>query len=89
MATVVLHFITGTLGALAVFLVFIRLSGAGSFSAPFSAIFIGITCASLSHFLSPWATPAIIIIYAVAIAGEFLQERKARKAARKSESSSG
>lgn len=79
MAMVFLHFITGSLGALVVFLVFTRLSGATGFSAPFGVIFVGITCASLAHFLSPWATPAIVVIYALASAGELYQERKARE----------
>jgi hypothetical protein len=88
MATVIIHFVAGTLGALAVFLVFIHLSAATSFSAPIGLIFIGIACAALSHFLSPWATPVIITIYAVACTGEYLQEQKARKAMCNSESSS-
>ena len=42
MATVLLHFAAGALGALAVFLVFLRLSGATSFSPPFGVVVIGI-----------------------------------------------
>jgi hypothetical protein len=86
-ATVLLHFAAGALGALAVFLVFLRLSGATSFSPPFGVVVIGIACATLAHLLSPWATPAIILIYAVTSAAEFRQDRKARKAARGSASS--
>lgn len=78
MITMFLHFIAGSFGALVVFLVFTRLSGATRFSAPFGVIFIGIACASLAHFLSPWATLAIITIYAVFSAGELYQDRKAR-----------
>jgi CHASE2 domain-containing sensor protein len=88
MATVILHFVAGTLGGLAVFLVFTRLSGVTSFSAPFGVIVIGVACAALAHFLSPWATPAIIVIYAVASAMEFLQEQKARKKTRHPENPS-
>lgn len=79
MATVLLHFIAGSLGALVVFLISIRLFGATSFSAPFGVIFVGIACASLAHFLSPWVTPAIVVIYALTSVGELYQERKARK----------
>jgi hypothetical protein len=77
MATVFFHFITGTLGGLVVFFIFTRLS-ATSFSAPLGVIFIGIASASLAHFLSPWATPIVIVLYALANTGEFIQERKAR-----------
>lgn len=79
MGTIFLHLIAGTLGSLAVFLAFIRLSGARSFSAPFGVIFIGIACATLAHFVSPWATPAIIVAYAVFSAIELWQDRKAQK----------
>jgi hypothetical protein len=89
MIATLLHFVAGTLGALAVFMVLTRLSGATSFSAPFGVIFIGIACAVLAHFLSQWATPVVIAIYASASVGEFLQERKAREAANKSGSPSG
>lgn len=79
MATALLHFIAGSFGSLVVFLAIYRLSGARRFSAPFGIIFIGIACASLAHYVSPWATPAIIAIYALISAGELYQERKARK----------
>jgi hypothetical protein len=80
MGTVFIHFVAGTLGSLAVFLAFIRLSGARGFSAPFGVIFIGIACASLAHFVSPWATPAVIAAYALVSATEFWHDSKAQKA---------
>lgn len=76
MGTVLLHFVAGTLGSLAVFLAFIRLSGARGFSAPFGVIFIGIACGSLAHFVSPWATPTVIAAYALFSALEYWQDRK-------------
>ena len=76
---VALHFVLGTVGSLAVFLVLTRLSGARSLSAPFGVIFIGIACASLAHFVSPWATPIVIAIYALIGISEVLQDRKAKK----------
>lgn len=79
MGTVFLHFVAGTLGSLAVFLAFFRLSGASSFSAPFGVVFIGIACASLAHFVSPWATPTVLTAYALVSAVEYWQESKARK----------
>ncbi len=75
MLTVLLHFILGTLGALLVFLVFTRLSGVTRYSAPFGVIFIGISCASLAHFLSAWATPVILVIYTLISAKEYYQDR--------------
>lgn len=80
MATTLLHFMAGSLGALLVFLISTRLSGATRYSAPFGVIFVGIACASFAHFLSAWATPAIVAIYALSGAGELYRERKARKA---------
>lgn len=79
MKTPLLHFLAGTLGSLVVFLAFTRLSGCAGFSAPFGVVFVGIACASLAHFLSPWATPAVLVLYAVASAGELYQERGAHK----------
>jgi hypothetical protein len=84
-AAVLLHFLVGTAGALAVFLVLTRLSGATSFSAPFGVVFIGIACAALAHFMSPWATPAILLLYALAGVNEHVQDHKAPNAIRKSE----
>ena len=79
MGTIFLHFVAGTLGSLAVFLVFTRLSGARGFSAPFGVVFIGVACAALAHFISPWVTPAVVTVYALVSVSELLQERKARK----------
>lgn len=81
MGTVILHFLAGTLGSVVVFLIFAYLSGERKFSAPFGLIFVGIACGAMAHFLSPWATPAIVAIYAIGCAGEWLQERKACKSA--------
>ena len=79
MGTVLLHFLAGSLGSLIVFVACARLSGEAGFSAPFGVVFVGIACASLAHFLSPWATPAVLVLYAVASAGELYQECKARR----------
>jgi uncharacterized membrane protein YjjP (DUF1212 family) len=79
MGNVFLHFAVGALGSLAVFLVLTRLSGLSRFSAPFGVVFIGIACASLAHFVSPWATPVVIAIYALIDISEVLQDRKAKK----------
>ncbi len=79
MGTVILHFFAGALGSLAIFLLFVRLSGAGSFSAPFGLVFIGIACAALAHYVSPWATPAIIVAYALQSAVELRRERKQQR----------
>jgi hypothetical protein len=75
MGTLLFHFAAGTLGSLAVFLVFIRLSGTRSFSAPFGIYFIRIACAALAHFISPWVTPIIVAAHLSVSVGEFAQAR--------------
>jgi hypothetical protein len=85
-STVLFHFAAGTLGALIVFLVFVRLSGARRFSAPFVVIFVGISCAVMANFLSPWATPVIVVSYFLVSLGEYMRERNAQRA-RKAEGS--
>ncbi len=85
MGTVLLHFLAGTLGTLAVFLVFARLSAATGFSAPFGLIFVGLACAALAHVLSPWTTPAIILLYAIASALEFVRDQRELEAQEKSD----
>jgi hypothetical protein len=74
-----LHFVAGTVGALVVFLVIARLSGERRFSAPFGVVFVGLACAVLAHFLSPWATPAIVALYALVAIGEWRHERRRRR----------
>jgi hypothetical protein len=80
MSTALLHFLLGTAGTLGISLVLARLAGEASFSAPFGALFVGILCGSTAHFLSPWATPAILVIYLLAGVNELVQDRKAREA---------
>lgn len=76
---VVLHFLAGTLGALLIAIVAHRISGATSFSAPFGVIFLGVGCASLAHFVTPWATPVVLALYAITSVVEALRDRKAAK----------
>lgn len=78
MLNIALHFLAGTIGSLLLFLFFTRLSGTERFSAPFVVVFIGIACASLAHFLSPWATPAVLLAYALACANELGLHRAAK-----------
>ena len=80
MITVALHFAFGTVGSLVLFLLFTRLSGATGFSAPFVVIFLGIACASLAHFASPWATPIILLLYLLSCLNELRLDHVARKA---------
>ncbi len=80
MANALIHFAAGIFGSLFVFLIFTRLSGVKSFSMPFGLIFVGIACASLAQF-SPWATPAVLLLYALVSAHEFQQDRASAKAA--------
>jgi hypothetical protein len=74
-----IHFAAGTIGSLLIFLGFARLSGEG-FSLPAGPVVIGIACASLSHYVSPWATPAVLLLVALVSAHEFRQSRAAARA---------
>ena len=60
-----------------VFVIGVRLSGTPGFSAPFGLVFIGVACAALAHFISQWATPAIVALYAISVIGEAIRDRKA------------
>jgi len=75
MSTVLLHFAIGTAGSLVMFLIFTKISGIRSFSAPFFVIFIGIACASLAHFVSPWATPIVLLVYLLSCINEVRLDR--------------
>lgn len=89
MVSTVMHFATGTFGAFFIFLIFARLSGVERFSIPFGVVVVGIACASLAHFVSPWATPAVLLLYTLVSAHEFLQDRAAAKAASEKQSPRG
>lgn len=81
MLSVAAHFAIGSVASLLMFLVFTWLSGVRSFSAPFAVIFIGFTCGMLSHFVSPWSTPVVVVVYGVALAIECRNDRIAAKKA--------
>ena len=89
MATAFLHFVVGTAGAFAIFLVLTRISGATSFSAPFGVFLVGIVCANFAHFMSPWATPAVLLFYALAAVSEHVRDQKDLKVAQKGEERDG
>ena len=80
MGGVALQFVLGTAGAILVSLIVSRLSGESGTSAPFGAVFVGVSCASLSHFASPWATAVVLALYGVAGLYEVVRDRAARKA---------
>lgn len=81
MTNALIHFAAGTAGAFVIFLIFERLAGVTRFSMPFGLVVVGLACASGSHYVSPWATPAILLLYALGSLGEFQQDRAARRAA--------
>ncbi len=62
MRFVLMHFAIGAAGALAISLLFSRLSGETSGAALAMAMIVGIACASLAHFVSPWATPGALLL---------------------------
>jgi hypothetical protein len=66
MITFWLHFCLGLLGSGTIFLFFFQRSAAESTSAPFGLVFLAIACGILAVYLSPWATPAVVLAYAVA-----------------------
>ncbi|MBI4538996.1 MAG: hypothetical protein HY704_05730 [Gemmatimonadetes bacterium] len=66
MSSVLLHLFLGVIGSLGLFLLFTFLSGERRFSAPFVVLVVGLACATLSRYLSPWATPVILVGYGVA-----------------------
>jgi len=74
------HFIIGAGGGLVLFLLFTRLSGEEKFSFPSGVIIVGIACGVLAHFVSPWATPAVLTLYALANVVELQRYRAAQKA---------
>ncbi len=76
MLRVLLHGLLGTLAAGLIGWIFSRLAGESPFSAAFGAVVIGITCAVLAHFLSPWATPGVLMIYAVFSVFELWRDRR-------------
>lgn len=76
MKTFVLHFAMGITGSLLLFLLFARLSGVKSFSAPFQVVIIGLACGALAHFASPWATPAVLLFYLGSCVQELRLERE-------------
>jgi hypothetical protein len=71
----------GACGALGIFLVAARITRTERFSFPSAVLLVGLLCAAASHFVSPWATPAILVLYAIATAGETRAELAAKKAA--------
>lgn len=76
MLVFLLHFLAGTVGCLLIFLLSIRLAGIERFSAPFGLVFYGMVCGSLAHFVSPWATLGVIVLYAISTLHEALQDRR-------------
>jgi hypothetical protein len=69
-----LHFLAGAFGALLLFLIFTCVLRREGFSLPTVAIFIGLLCAIFAHFLSGWATPAVLLIYAMGLWREWREE---------------
>ena len=74
-----LHFFIGLAGSAAIFAVFFRLSAARTTSVPLGLIFFGLACGALAVYLSPWATPAALLVYAAMSLKEHLEERRDRR----------
>ncbi len=76
-ATAILHFVLGLVGSLVFFVLARIVAGERASSAPFGLVFVGVACASLAVFLSPWATPAVVGAYGVASLMEARRDRAA------------
>jgi hypothetical protein len=75
-----IHFFIGLFGSIAIFVFFFRLSAAQSTSAPFGLIFFALACGVLAIYLSPWATPAALLVYfAVSLKEHRDDQRHAQK----------
>jgi hypothetical protein len=74
-----LHFFIGLAGSAAIFAIFFRLSAARTTSIPFGLIFFGLACGALAVYVSPWATPAALLVYAAMSLKEHLVERRDRR----------
>ena len=72
-----IHFALGCGVALLIFLAVSWWSGVRQFSAPFAVVFIGFTCGLFAHFVSPWATPVVLVLYAVVSVNELRLDRSA------------
>lgn len=71
-----LHFLTGLIGGAVIFAIFFRISAAKSTSAPFGLVLLAVACGCLAVYVSPWATPAILLVYAGASLREHIEERR-------------
>lgn len=58
-----LHFLLGLAGGGLLFWGLMRLAGERSTSAPFGPLLIGLTCGQAAFYISPWATPVILVSY--------------------------
>jgi hypothetical protein len=70
-----IHFAIGFLGALIIFITYNRLAGIERFSLPIAPIVIGIACAAFARFFTPWATPAVLFLYALGSYSDLRRDR--------------
>lgn len=68
------HFIVSTLISFILWRVFQFTSGETSYSLPTSPLVMGVVCATLSHFLSPWSTPVVLLLYVLTLWSERRRE---------------
>ncbi len=78
MRDVLLHFALGAGGSLLILLFFTWRTGERSFSLPSASLVVGLACALLAHFATPWATPAVLALYALASWREQRLDRDSR-----------
>ena len=73
------NFIGGALAALVIFLIANKIEGSPSFSMPTAIVIVGFACGMASFYVSSFATPAILALYAFSAIKEALETRKWNK----------
>lgn len=81
MSTWALHAVVAAVLAGAIFAFFAWLDGETRTSLPLAPLLIGLQAGLLAHHLSPWATPGLLLAYALACWVEWRRTRRARAAA--------
>ncbi len=66
MLAVLVHFLVGAVGGFLISAWAAHKTAESNGSAPAAGMVTGLTCASLAHFLSPWATPVVLSLVVLA-----------------------
>ena len=69
------HFLLGAIVSFLFYLWVSKRTGIEGFSFPSASLLVGVICAVLANFLSPWVTPVVLFAYAVATLNEHKVDR--------------